>query len=337
MSRLWWMMLLPAVLAVPYAAAGDAPVITVPGVPDPHGSPDLCTECHGPAAEATPLDGEDAATPAFSAPGPANCVRCHPETNFHVVGMVPETVTVPDQMLLGDTGRMDCVTCHDEPACDGLPRDGRGEYHFRGGPYRSSLDLCFRCHERQTFSQTDPHRDLRDASGTRNDSVCIFCHQGVPVREGEEPGEDFLRIDAVELCKGCHAREIHIGIPSHLVIAEEPMVERIESFNKRHHDAMPLGSRGEITCTTCHDPHPGLDEPPVKFREQRLRARRRTNRGYRDEVHLPRVADQLAALDPDGRGALTLADGDGEKAGLLRVPADDGTMCLVCHDVGRKH
>ncbi len=298
-------------------------VVTVAGAPDPHGSPDMCIECHG----FVPVTGME--TPI---PGRDVCEECHPQTNFHLVGVPREGLTVPDAFPLpGDL--MECITCHDEPACDGLPRRARGEDHFRDGPYPTTLDLCFRCHERATYRQTDPHRELRTKAGQRNDAVCVFCHQGVPASELDRSVE-VLRVDPVELCKGCHAHQIHVGIPSHLVIADAEIVALVEAYNEGNEYEMPLGPRGEVTCTTCHDPHPGLEPLPGSTSPHRMDKLRKSNRKYRDEYYLPRLRQELAeVVDFEGE-PLDLGDGPRNKDGLLRVPAEDGTLCLICHDLG---
>ncbi len=298
-------------------------VVTVAGSVDPHGDPAGCAECHT-------LDG--GGTVSGPEPTTVTCERCHPDTNFHLEGVVPEEVAVPTVMTLQDD-RVTCVTCHDEPACDGLSRDARGPDHFRDGPYPTTLDLCFRCHERSAYQQTDPHRELRAADGQRNDAVCVFCHQGVPESEADARVE-VLRVDPVELCKGCHAHQIHVGIPSHLVLAPADMVARVEAYNAEQPYDIPLGPRGEITCSSCHDPHPGLEPLPVATGPRKLEELRVSNREYRDRYYLPRLQEELESIrDLDDR-PLQLADGPREKDGLLRVPAEDGTLCLICHDLG---
>ena len=303
--------------------AGEDKVITVASAVDPHGAADGCAECHA-------TDGSGALDP--SPPPMAACERCHPQTNFHLVGVEPEEVDVPPVMRLFG-GQVTCATCHDEPACDGLPRDARGTDHFRDGPFPSNLALCFACHEREAYQQTDPHRDLRTPDGERNDAVCVFCHQGVPTSETDERVQT-LRVDPVELCKGCHAHQIHVGIPSHLVIAPPEMVARVGAYNETQEYPIPLGPGGEISCSTCHDPHPGLDPFPLSTSPARLEALRKANRAYRDRYYLPRLRHELERIvDVDGQ-PLLLADGPRNKDGLLRVPAEDGAMCLICHELG---
>jgi len=297
-------------------------VITKADVPDPHGSPDLCNECHGtlPSGELDP-----------TWPDMAACERCHPDTNFHLVDVEPEEVECPPELVLQD-GVVACVTCHDEPACDGLPKDARETDHFRDGPYRKALDLCFRCHDREDYQRTDPHRDLRTKDGERNDAVCIFCHQGVPDDEQDE-AVNTLRVDPVELCKGCHAHQIHVGIPSHLKLLPETMRPVVDRFNASTEQPIPIGPRGEVFCTSCHDPHPGLEAIPVDTPPAKLARLRKNNRAFRDDYTLPRLRAELGTItDADGT-TLTLMDGPAEKGGLLRVPADNGDLCMVCHDL----
>jgi hypothetical protein len=297
-------------------------VITLPDVADPHGSAELCTECHG-SLSTGELD--------TSAPTMAACERCHPDTNFHLVDVEPEEIECPPELLL-EGGVVACVTCHDEPACDGLPKQARGEDHFRDGPYRNTLDLCFRCHDRDDYQRTDPHRDLRTKDGERNNAVCIFCHQGVPEDEADE-AVSTLRVDPVELCKGCHAHQIHVGIPSHLKLLPDEMRPTVDRFNAGTQQPIPIGPRGEVFCTSCHDPHPGLEPVAVATPPAKLAKLRQNNRDFRDRYTLPRLRSELGAIsDADGR-RLTLEDGPADKQGLLRVPADDGSLCMVCHDL----
>ncbi len=300
----------------------DAKVITLPDVADPHGDPKLCTECH-----TTLATGEVDPTP----PPMAACERCHPDTNFHLVDVEPEEVEGPPELLLQD-GKISCLTCHDEPACDGLPKDARRQHHFRAGPYRNTLDLCFQCHDRDEYQRTDPHRDLRTPDGERNDAVCIFCHQGVPEDEADQEVET-LRVDPVELCKGCHAHQIHVGIPSHLKLLPDEMAPVVQRYNDTTEHPIPIGSRGEVFCTSCHDPHPGLEPIAVATPPAKLERLRTNNRAYRDDYYLPRLREQLGSItDADG-DFLKLEDGPAEKQGLLRVPAEDGSLCLICHDL----
>jgi hypothetical protein len=297
-------------------------VLTIPGAADPHGDPEGCTECHG----VLPDGGVDPSWPAVAA-----CERCHPDTNFHLVGVEPEEIECDPELVLQD-GMLACVTCHDEPACEGLPKQARGADHFRGGPYKKTLDLCFRCHERSDYERTDPHRDLRTPDGDRNDAVCIFCHQGVP-ESAQDEVVDTLRVDPVELCKGCHAHQIHVGIPSHLVLLPEEMAPVVERHNASAEHPIPIGPRGEISCTSCHDPHPGLEPVRTPTSPAKLERLRDANRAFRDSYTLPRLRGELSAIqDADGQ-QLTLDDGPAEKQGLLRLPAEDGSLCLICHDL----
>ncbi len=297
-------------------------VVTIPGAADPHGSADLCGECHEQSA---------AGQVAPGLPPMASCERCHPDTNFHLVGVAPEEVGIPEDMPL-QGGMVTCLTCHDEPACDGLDKQARGEHHFRNGPFSSVIDSCFACHDRETFQQTDPHRDLRKADGERNDAVCVFCHQGVP-ESAEDEKVETLRVDPIELCKGCHAHQIHVGIPSHLKLLSDEMAAVVQRYNGQTEYPIPIGPRGEVFCSSCHDPHPGLDPLPTDTSPTVLDGLRESNRAYRNDYYLPRLRDELSAItDVDGQ-TLVLQDGEREKDGLLRVPADDGSLCLICHDL----
>lgn len=310
-----------------HAVRGSSPLgpdagsqVTLPGVPDPHGAAGACAECHGQGPE------------KVVAPQSAACRRCHPGANFHLDGVRPDKVPASEALLL-QGGKVTCATCHDEPACDGLPRDARGPDHFRAGPYATALELCYRCHERASYQRTDPHRDLRTADGERNHAVCVFCHQGVPESDTDEL---VLRIDPVGLCKGCHAQQIHVGIPTHLVIADETVVGRVRAWNEQAAFPIPLGPRGEITCTTCHDPHPGMEPLQTALSPRAMDQLRLDNHTYRDRYFLPRIQEDLAkVVDAEGR-PLRLADGPRRKQGLLRVPVEDGSLCLVCHVPGEK-
>lgn len=110
-------------------------------------------------------------------------------------------------------------------------------------------------------------------------------------------------------------------------------VQRVQAYNDANPYPVPLGPRGGITCTSCHDPHPGLEPLPVQTSPRRLEALRRSSRAYRDDYYLPRLQHELDTIvDADG-DSLELADGPRNKDGLLRVPAEDGTLCLICHDL----
>ncbi len=129
-----------------------------------------------------------------------------------------------------------------------------------------------------TDGAPNPHAFMEDPSG------CLDCHETLPVK----PGGLFVR-DTVSLCMDCHPISYRMSHPVD-IRPQEPV-----------RNDLPLGRDGEITCSTCHDPHsdPFSTVPYV-------------NRGLVQHM----------------RGMFSFA---GYPTCFIRMPNTRGELCLSCH------
>ncbi len=295
------------VVLAPLSARADDEAHALPGVADPHGDPAACTACHAPAGE-----GQDVG-PAL--PIVETCRSCHPTADMHPVGIRPDEVHVAEGFPL-ENGLLSCATCHVEPAHGGdavVPPP----YH-RGGPYDDVRQLCYSCHERSSYTRTDPHHPA--APRDRDDPTCAACHSGVPA-DGATPDDARLRFPTSEPCKTCHEGELHQGVPSHVGKALDPDARVAVPTD------VPLARDGTVQCWSCHDVHgfvPGT-EPKV---ERRYAGRR----PFADELHQRLLDDDWAGLVP--ADAIWPDHADPDHPPLLALPITDGSLCKACHGDG---
>jgi hypothetical protein len=273
-------------------------------VSSPHGSPTQCAACHEPAREG------DAPEAIRFATGSADgaCKSCHAD-DPHAVGMVPKEGQVEPPMLLVD-GKLACVSCHDEPACDGHPV--ADDDFFRGGPYARVGDLCARCHEETAVEQYDPHAAMVAQPGDR--TVCEHCHQDAP-----DPAATVadLKVSGPNTCEGCHTETRHAGLDGHLAAVPEEMRADVRA------SGLPLADGDKIVCLTCHDPHPPSSTAKAAERAA-IVGRSLVPPAWQKDVlgaALEERAETLhAPLEPVTR-----------EPALLRRPLAGGELCASCH------
>lgn len=296
------------------AAAGLAVLALVvllgsaPGADEetPHGVSSGCVECHEPAIPGQALVFVDGGADA-------SCLRCH-ATGPHSVGSEPkegggdEHAALPKSWPLAE-GKLACLTCHDEPACDNLAVSEDNPYMLRDGPHDTIGTFCAVCHTVEQLGSYDPHEDMVQRPEAA--SVCEFCHQDANVTEADM---DDLKVAAPRMCEGCHrSGEIHAGSAEHLVELDDEGVARAQAAG------LPLDDR-TVFCGTCHDPHPaGSIE---------------ANRGRVDTVDRPLMPADWSrlVLEPamTARGADPTALGSTEPD-HLRLPLAGGQLCGACH------
>ena len=229
-----------------------------------------CIDCHpvhGPAGEGGiwgSIKSEDTSAQL--------CETCHRtespgkamETPHMEKTLAKNSENPPENLVLGDNGRILCTTCHD------IHQKVQGQKLLRA-PMRDS-GLCLGCHSKFSGLLDTPH-DLRisapDEQNIRDEIAaesgpCGSCHlvhitsraSGVWAR-GSISRSDF----GSELCTCCHRQGqcAEARIPQYVDHPEMALVNRINSQQPEH---MPtFDSRGEqsrtgsISCLTCHDPH----------------------------------------------------------------------------------
>jgi hypothetical protein len=216
-------------------------------------------------------------------------------------------------MLLVE-GKLACLSCHDEPACDGQPL-ADGDF-FRGGPYARVGDLCARCHEETAIERYDPHAAMIAQPGDR--TVCEHCHQEAP-----DPAATVadLKVSGPDTCVGCHTETRHAGLDGHLAPIPEAMVAEVRA------SGLPLAEGDTIVCLTCHDPHPPSSTARSTERAA-IVGRSVVSSAWEKDVLGLAVRERSeaihATLDPVTR-----------EPALLRRPLAGGELCTSCHDLAK--
>jgi predicted CXXCH cytochrome family protein len=264
---------------------------------NPHSAPDACAACHAPTVEGMPPEGIQ-----FTTGNPNDaCRSCHDE-DPHQVDLTPRAdQQIPKYMLLLN-GKVACFSCHDNPSCDGRTVDVQNDpYFFRGGPYPTMGGLCAQCHAVTGTQRFNPHKSMSEA--------CEHCHLKVPETGAAESD---LKVNGPNICLGCHQEETHAGGRVHLGPIPEAMVATVEA------SGLPITSKHEIVCITCHDPHPGrvlgrLEEEPATVGTDLFPKK------WLDDVLAPALAArgnfEPKTTEPD----------------FLRRPLTDGALCKSCH------
>jgi hypothetical protein len=257
----------------------------------------------------------------------------------HVVDInVPESMTVPEKFPLNKKGKIDCKTCHDvknieETPFDEVDRDA--DDFFRQGPYQQITDFCYQCHDRESNQRENIHR-LLDDKGELKKQQCKFCHVETPDPEEEYVREDFeFRLLPQKLCLGCHLKTPHLNANNHLLEVDDDMLERIKKYERKHQVSIPLNGK-LITCISCHAVHEKgvLDMHKAAGKQVQDRD---LELGIGYEKH---AWNNIVQEDKKSR-LKKLAEHSGQEIELsyqrikyevlLRLPAKDGTLCLVCH------
>ena len=280
----------------------------------PHGSPTGCLDCHEPVAPGTPVEQF-----VFAQGSPDDaCLYCH-EPGPHDVGMEPyaggeqadDYAKLPVEWPLYD-GKLSCLTCHDEPACDGAPLDLENFRFYRGGPAASIGEFCARCHTVEQWGSYNPHEVMEQRPDLT--SICEFCHQSATVTEADL---DDLKVAAPRMCAGCHREDdIHASSAEHHVTLDGAGITRAEGAG------LPL-DQGQVYCGTCHDPHPAGSIEQNEDRVGRV-GQPLVPQEWVDTVLVPafdaRAASQGVVMSP----RTTEPD-------YLRLPLAGGALCRACH------
>lgn len=246
-----------------------APAITEAATStNPHWRKGSCDVCHQAAQPTT----EQYALKTASAQ--EVCGECHGKKGSMVCRHRSDLATsaetsaeIGDALQSGlDNGKVVCTTCHDmTPHCElDVKQRYRNTSFLRGGPFENRGELCFECHNKSGYRQRSPHMHIR--KGEIKEGHCIFCHDSVPQQDASGqwmPVEHSTKWRLSQLCSGCHSVGPH---PSgsvrgktgwiHMVIPPADYAERMQQAVASRGGNLPLDpNTGEITCTTCHNPH----------------------------------------------------------------------------------
>lgn len=260
----------------------------------------------------------------------------------HIVAVKPsKVVDVPEKFKLGEKGELICATCHGLKDIDKTPVekvDKDSADFLVGGSYRRITGFCYRCHDEEKTQRENIHVML-DKQGEIKKKNCTFCHEEVPDRDKKlKLTELKLRLPMQQICYGCHLKDPHFNAVEHQVEpAQKEMLERIEKHSKELGILIPLSDKQEVLCVSCHTPHQyGVIDPEKPAGKQVFIEDLEKGIEYQEHPW-----DKVFSADKDGR----LVEFNQQhkmkvqfsyqrivQEALLRLPAKDGQLCLLCHD-----
>jgi hypothetical protein len=235
---------------------------------NPHWNEKLCAACHlkrpvSPKELSFKYDGDLIKM----------CNVCHdaisPQSLIHSVGMVPSQKTkarMPKEFALSKNGEVTCTTCHElKYQClkEEFKRRGLNPLFFRGGPYATRTEICYKCHDRSEYERLNPHDQIND-EGEIIKERCLYCHAEVPDPKngGIRKVKFQLESNLKGLCQRCHRDRPHPGGTlarptfDHMVRPKKTIYEWRKRSEKQKDVILPLEPEtGRIFCCTCHNPH----------------------------------------------------------------------------------
>jgi predicted CXXCH cytochrome family protein len=202
------------------------------------------------------------------------CLECHGDKDnrapdgskkpFHVVNVEPVTARIPDALIkagarVGHDGEIICQSCH---------KIHRNEISRQGLLIQNERQsaLCLACHSDKKVIAETQHNLLLTAPDEKNlagetvaqAGVCSACH--LPHREARRLEEGKTQLTQ-GLCLSCHSKGNNAAKAA-LSGAQHPLAVRPVKTNVNAMTDLPLFNAfgfqdrdGEMTCTTCHDPH----------------------------------------------------------------------------------
>jgi DmsE family decaheme c-type cytochrome len=223
----------------------------------------------------------------------AECADCHDA----VVGAFATNVHARVAHAGASTG---CASCHEGAAEHAKSGDPSQVFSFRTAPAERGVEACRECHARdpvQTFWRGSAHAS--------HEVGCTSCHA---VHGGH--GKLLSKEDQGSTCFACHFD-----------------VRSAVTKRSRHplRDASRLSMGGQMTCSSCHNPHGARSRSLVD-------ARSINDKCY--ECHTEKKAPVLWEHSPVKEDCLTCHTPHGssnDKLLVSRVPR----LCQECHMQGR--
>ena len=263
----------------------------------------------------------------------------------HLFDIKPsQGISIPDTFPLNKNKQIDCQTCHglkDMKDQDFEKIDKQDKDFFREGPYEKLTDFCYRCHDTKPYQRDNIHKML-DADGKIIKSICLYCHEEVldPEEDQEENNERSelkLRLPPQNICYGCHLYTPHFNALSHQQKPDEDMKKRIRRYELEHKIILPLSNDGKVMCITCHSSHQ-LDVIDQQKPAGKQVVNYDIDKGLTyskhpwNKVFIEDKKSRLNKLNQQIDKNHVLNYQRIEKEILLRLPAKDGTLCMVCHE-----
>jgi len=228
------------------------------------------------------------------------CEKCHlPEKGLLEHHPVNIDVLRNNDMPFSDRlplveGKLTCITCHDLIIQCKMEETGAMDNRafLRGGPYSAPWDICYLCHDSRLYEGSSPHDQIND-QGIIQEETCWYCHQPPE----EESHTEKLNVGPImeDICLSCHGHKTHPAGAVHTVKPSPKLQAFMQFTSQKQGVFLPLNSKEEIYCATCHNPH---------------------EKGLID------------ANDPKARGA------EGDQPQNYRKRILGKQMCLACHSFG---
>jgi len=260
----------------------------------------------------------------------------------HLFGIKPSTeISIPDTFPLNKKKQIDCQTCHgikEMKEQDFKKIDKQDDDFFREGPYETLTEFCYRCHDTKQYQRNNIHKML-DTNGKIIKNTCLYCHEETPDTEQKEfkMADLKLRLPPQNICYGCHLYTPHFNAQTHQKKPDKEMKKRINKYEQDHKIIIPLSDDGKITCITCHSSH------QINVINQQKPAGKQIVNNDLDKgvtyskhpwnkVFTEDKKNRLNKLNQETDKKYTLSYQRIEREILLRLPAKDGKLCLVCHE-----
>jgi len=260
----------------------------------------------------------------------------------HLVGVkASDAIHIPDTFQLGEENQLICATCHGLKDIDKTPIedvDTASADFLVGGGYRKITGFCYRCHDEKNTQRDNIHIMLNE-QGEINKKQCEYCHEEVPDRETVTSLKDVkLRLPLTTICLGCHLKDPHFNAVEHQVKpAKEEMLTRIEKNSQQQGIIVSLNEKNEVVCVSCHSPHQyGVIDPKKPSGKQVETVDLEKGVDYKphpwNAVVTADKLDRLAEFNKQHNMNVAFSYQRIVQETLLRLPAKDGQLCLVCHD-----
>jgi hypothetical protein len=239
-------------------AAPTPSVSTLPNTIDIHYSAKYCTECH----VNIPRKGSN---PQLRYGGDFKVLcRCHYSSSNNYVHPVDRRPSrnmidrIPAQFPLWE-GQITCITCHNIfIQCEDRPLDRaylKDQKFLRGAPFETEADICFQCHNIESYRMYNPHLQL-DAHKEIIKDKCLYCHSELPDEKQTNAKDARLIGNLQALCIRCHMKAPRQDFHAkHLRKPTAEVLDRIKQLEQQDNIILPLSEDGMITCATCHNPH----------------------------------------------------------------------------------
>jgi hypothetical protein len=190
--------------------------------------------------------------------------RCHYSASNNYVHPVDRRPSrnmidrIPAQFPLWE-GQITCITCHDIfIQCEDRPLDRaflKDQKFLRGAPFETEADICFQCHNIESYRMYNPHLQL-DAHKEIIKDKCLYCHSELPDEKQTNAKDARLIGNLQALCIRCHMKAPRQDFHAkHLRKPTAEVLDRIKQLEQQDNIILPLSEDGMITCATCHNPH----------------------------------------------------------------------------------